>query len=92
VYRVIDTIAYSNDLLRRYPQFTERGEGLLVILDPEEIKEPPAIKGQAVTVQRPDGSVARLIVDDVECPHLAVGLFFKSASKESIPRGTLIDW
>jgi hypothetical protein len=41
MYRVIDTSVYSDAVLRHQPQFAERGTGILAVLDPEEIREPP---------------------------------------------------
>jgi hypothetical protein len=61
-------------------------------LDPEEIREPPAIEGRAITVLKPDGSLAQLIVHKVTLgANSVVGLFFKGASEGAI-RGSLVRW
>ena len=92
-YRVVDTIPFRESWTRHHEEFAGWGEGLLVILDPEQTREAPAIEGRAVTVRRPDGTTAELTV------HLSklggnstVGLFFRGASAGDVPRESLISW
>jgi hypothetical protein len=89
MYRVIDTIVCSNAVL----QVAERGEGVLAILDPEQICEPPAIEGRAIAILKPDGSSAELTVSEVILgANSVVGLFFRGASEQAVTRGSLIRW
>jgi len=92
MYRVIDTIAYTSGWIHRYPERAERGEGLMVILDPEMIKEPPDIRGHVVLIKKPDGHVANLSVTDVEVHHSVVGLFFAGMAQDEIPLDSYVEW
>ena len=93
MYRVVDTIAFNNRWIHHYPRLAERGEGLLVILDPEQIREPPAVEGRTVVVERPDGSTSELTVHSVEAgANSMVGLFFKDVSSDAVTCGSLIRW
>jgi hypothetical protein len=92
MYRVIDTISYNKRWTDRYPHLVERGDGLLAILEPTEINAAPDICGRTVSVHKPNGERLDLIVDFVEAPHAVVGLFFKGASSEDIPRESRICW
>jgi len=92
MYRVVDTISYQEGWTHRYPEAANRGEGLLAILDPNEIREPPDIHGCAVSIHRPDGSVADIIADGSEARHSVVAIFFKGVTSEDIPRGSHLEW
>ncbi len=92
MYQVIDTIDYRNSWIHRYPEWLERGEGVLAILDPNQIEVAPEICGRTVTVYKPDGKIARFVANSSEKPHSMVGIFFKSIFSEEIPRGSKIEW
>ena len=88
----MDTIAHRDSWIHRYPHLAERGEGLLIILDPAEVREAPDIQDRVVNVRKPDGSASQYVVASAETHHSVVGLFFKGVSSEDIPRGSLIEW
>lgn len=92
MYRVIDTITLKNSWTHRYPELAKRGDGLLLILEPEQIKEAPDIEGRTVTVKRPDGSVSSCEVSHTEAHHGVVGIFVKGLALHEIPHGSLIGW
>jgi hypothetical protein len=92
MYRVIDTICYRGSWIHRYPELAERGEGLMAILDPDQISEPPEIGGQTVMVRRPDGGTDELVVTGSEVHHSVVGIFFKDVSSDALPPGSQIMW
>lgn len=91
MYTVIDTIN-CRGWIKRYPQWLEKGEGLLVILDPSQISERPDIPNNRVKILRPDNTTFELTVAEVEVNHNIVALFFKDAFPEKIPRLSTILW
>jgi hypothetical protein len=92
MFRVIDTILFNASWIRRYPEFAERGEGMMAILDPNQIQEAPAIHDRALTIHKPDGSVAQVLAGSSEVHYSAVGIFFPAASSDDIPRGSELEW
>jgi hypothetical protein len=40
-----EAISYWNSWIHRYPKFAKRGEGVMIILEPSQINEPPKLKG-----------------------------------------------
>ena len=92
MYRIVNTINYRNSWIHRHPVFAERGEGVMVILDPNQIKEPPEISGQTVTIYKPDGKIVQFVVGSSEAPHSLVGIFFKDVFSDEIPLGSQVEW
>ena len=92
MYKVIDTISYSNSWIDRYPELAERGEGVLAILEPSQIKLAPDIRGLAVMIHKPNGETSRVVATDSSSHHSVVGIFFKGVSAEEIPRGSELEW
>jgi len=90
--RVIDTIDLSPSWTHRYPELEARGEGVMAVLDPEQIKSAPEIEGRTIVITRPDGSVRQLVATTVEVHHSVVGIFFKGASSDDVPRGAELEW
>ena len=91
-YRVIDTIQFKSSWIHRYQEFEARGEGLMAILDPDQIQVAPEIAGHTVEIWKPDGSISQLVALTAEAPHSVVGVFFKGASSEDIPQGAELQW
>lgn len=92
MYRVIDTIN-CRGWIKRYPPRLEKGEGLLVIPDPAEIRHRPDIPNNTVNILRPDNTTLALIVTEIEVsPTNVVALFFKDSFPEDIPRLSVISW
>jgi hypothetical protein len=92
MYRVIDTISYQSSWIHRYPELAKRGEGVMAILEPNQIGERPEVKGRTVRVHRPDGDISELVATKAEEHHSVVGIFFSGISAEEIPRGSEIEW
>jgi len=92
MYQVVDTITFRNTWTHRYPEFAGRGEGVLAILEPSQISEPPEVEGQAMTVHKPDGAVSRLVAGGSEAHHSVVCIFFGGVSAEDVPRGSQLEW
>lgn len=92
MFKVIDTIDYRNSWIHRYPEWLERGEGVLVILDPNQITQPPDVRGRTVTIHKLGGVVNQLIAYDSEAPHSMVGIFFKNVFSDEIPKGSELEW
>jgi hypothetical protein len=92
MYQVVDTISYRSSWTLRYPDFAERGEGVMAILEPSQIKEPPEIQGRTITIIKPDGNTSQLVATDSEAHHSVVGIFFRGVSAEEIPRGSQLEW
>ena len=92
MYRVINTISYRNSWTHRYPEFAKRGEGLMVLLDPSQITEPPDVQGRTIKIHKPDGQVTQLVAIDSEVHHSVVGLFFSGITEEEIPLGAQLEW
>jgi hypothetical protein len=92
MYRVIDTIHYRDSWTHRYPELAQRGEGVMAILEPSQIKEPPDIQGRTVAIHKPDGNISRFVAADAEVHHSVVGIFFRGISAEEIPLGSQLEW
>jgi hypothetical protein len=92
MFRVIDTILFEAGWIHRYPEFSERGEGVMAILDPNQIQDAPEIRDRAVMIRKPDGSVAQIVAASSEVHHSVVGIFFPAASSDDIPRGSELEW
>jgi len=92
ILRVIDTIEARESWMHRYPDLAAKGEGLLVVLEPEGPKPTASLVGKSVSVRRPDGSATTLVVDRVERGAGDVpGLFFRGLTAADVPRGSTID-
>jgi hypothetical protein len=92
LFRIIDTILFDASWIHRHPELAERGEGVMAILDPDQIKEAPAIRDRMLAIHKPDGSVAQVLAGGSEVHHSAVGIFFPAASSDHIPRGSELEW
>jgi hypothetical protein len=92
MYRVIDTIIYNETSMQRFPDIAWRGEGLLAILDPDQIQELPDISGRPVSILRPDGSWIDLVAASSEVRNSVVAIFFEGASRGDIPPGSQFKW
>jgi hypothetical protein len=94
MYRVIDTIPLKNNWVADlHPVLAELGHGIIVVIDPEQLKSPPDIAGKEITVTRPDGSSIRLVVAQVpDSPGGAVGIFFHGVLPEQVPRNSILAW
>ncbi len=92
MYQVIDIINYRGSWTHRYPELAERGDGVMVILEPSQIKEPPEIQGRTVTIHKPDGNLSQLVATHAEVHHSVVGIFFRGISAVEIPRGSQLEW
>jgi hypothetical protein len=91
-FRLIDTIELREGWTHRYPDLAARGEGVLVVLEPEGPRPDALLAGRSVTVRRPDGSIITPVVDRVERGAGDVpGLFFRGLSAADIPRGSTIE-
>jgi hypothetical protein len=64
--------------------------GLLVVLDPDQIRGPIA-KPDRVRLSKPDGASFTLPVDEVQTHGGVVALFFSSIDKAEVPRGSVIE-
>lgn len=92
MYRVVDTIDHRKSWIHRYPEYMNRGEGVLILLDPNQISDISDISGKTVTVHKPDGNKVRFIVGNSEVRHSKVGIFIKNVFSDEIPRESLIEW
>lgn len=92
MYRVIDTIEHRATWTFRYPELARRGDGVLVVLDPEQINTPPDLAGLEIEITRPNGEVARHVADSAEAPAGVVGVLFKGLDAAQIPRGSTLRW
>jgi hypothetical protein len=89
MWRVTDTITYRAKLLRDYPNLPQK-EGLLAILDPDQVRAPFG-EIDRVIVRKPDASAAVLEVAEVRIGAAGVvGLFFCGIGEMEIPRGSVI--
>jgi hypothetical protein len=89
MYTVIDTITYRSGWLRHHPEMSQQ-EGVLAILDPDQVRAPLPQVGR-VLISRPDGSSVALGVDEIRSgPPGLVGLFFARVDENQIPRGSVI--
>ena len=91
-FRVIDTIQFNSSCLHRFAEFQARFEGVMAVLDPNQIQQVPEIEGRTIMICRPDGSVKQLIAYSAEARSSVVGIFFKGATSEDIPRGAELHW
>jgi hypothetical protein len=92
MYQVMDTITYRSSWTHRYPEFAKRGNGVMALLEPSQINEPPEIQGRTVTIHKPDGSVSQFIAAGSEAHHSIVDIFFSGISADEILPGSLIEW
>jgi hypothetical protein len=92
MYHVIDIIRYRRGWIDRFPDLATRGEGVMAILEPNQISEPPPIQGCIITVHKPNGTTAQLLATTSEVQHAVVGIFFSGISPDAIPRGSFIVW
>lgn len=92
MYQVIDTISFRDSWIHRYPDFAKLGEGVMAILEPSQISEPPEVRGRTLTVRKPNGDLSRLVATDADAHHSVVGIFFGGVSAEEIPRGSHLEW
>lgn len=88
--QVIDTFEHRTSGRVRIPEFD--GDGLVAILDPEQIHSTEQLAGTNVRVQRPDGSLLNRNVTASTVRHGVVALFFSGAGTTDVPRGSLVTW
>ncbi len=92
MYQVIDTIYYQRSWTHRYPHLAKLGDGVMAILEPSQIGEPPDIKGRTITIHQPNGGITHLVAIHAEAHHSVVGIFFEGISAEEIPVGSQLEW
>jgi hypothetical protein len=92
MYKVMDVIDYRSSWTFRYPDFARLGEGVMVLLDPNQITEPPPIKRKTVNIQKPSGDTFQFTAFDTEAHHSIVGIFFKGIFSDEIPIGSQLEW
>lgn len=90
--RVIDRITYCRSWTHRYADFAHHGDGVMAILDPQEIRSVPDLAGKLARIQRPDGSREELPIHHSEVHHGVVGLFFQAIDEARIPRLSVVTW
>ncbi len=90
--RVIDIIEYRRSWTDRYPELAGRGDGLMVILDPQQITHVEDLVGRTIRVTRPDGTELQVDVAAAEVRHGVVGLFLRDVPAADISRGTTVEW
>ncbi len=91
MYRVADTIVFSEAWLRHYPEKRDRyGEGLLVVLDAKDTTKGFKKEAKEAIIAIPGFPAKSLLIDLVEEKSGLVGLFFRGAKEEDIPRGATI--
>ena len=90
--RVIDTIEFKSSWTHRYPEIEARGEGVMAILDPDQIQVAPEVHGRPIKISRPNGSVGNLVATLAEEHHSVVGIFFQGVGSEEVPRGSELEW
>src|SRR6185295_14994523 len=92
MYTVIDIINHRG-WIKRYPDLVQKGEGILVILDPAMIRGRPTIPDNKVKILRPDNTTSELTVTEIQInPANSVGLFFKDIFPEAVPRLSIVSW
>src|SRR5437762_13835605 len=64
-FTVLDTIN-RRGWIKRYPYLLDKGEGLLLILDPAQINSRPDIPNNSVYILRPDNTKIELPVSEIE--------------------------
>ena len=92
-FTVIDTIQLNDAQYRHFPDWKQKygSDGLLVVLDPLEVTEPPVAAGAVITIHRPDGSSMKHCVTVAERPSTAVGLFLSGLKSDDVPRLSYIE-
>jgi hypothetical protein len=90
--RVIDRITYSSTSTHRYPERAQFGDGVMAILDPQEIRSVPDLAGKIARIERPDGGSEELAIHHSEVHHGVVGLFFQRTDEARIPRLSVVTW
>jgi hypothetical protein len=93
--RAIDTITITEALRERIPQPVEipfEGDGLLVILDPQEQSDLSGAVGKSATIVRPDGTTTTWLIAGWAVHHGVPGIFFKSMLAADVPRLSQISW
>ena len=89
MYTVIDRITYSHGWLRHYPEMSQL-EGVMAILDPDQVRGPLPELHRAL-ISRPDGSSVALAVDEIRVNASGViGVFFSGVDESQIPRWSLV--
>jgi hypothetical protein len=92
VFEVIDTIDFRGKSRERFPDWKSLGEGVLAILEPDGPRPRRGLAGRTVTLRRPDGTTAQLVVDAVKFGGGGVpSLFFKDLAPGTIPRGSILE-
>ena len=95
MFAVLEAIDFRDKWMQHYrhkPDFSNREEGVVAVLDPHEIIEPPDIAGRIVKVFRPDGSTIVVTASHVETCNSIIGIFFKGIFSNEIPKGSKIKW
>jgi hypothetical protein len=91
MHRVLDTIQHTNSWIHRYPELHKRGEGLLVILDPNDTANAFEEAARQATVLVSGRAPKVFAIDAVEKNKAGViGLFFRGVQEADIPRGATI--
>lgn len=90
MYRAIDTICYRRSWMKHYPERASEDEGLLLILDPEQVRSP--LEGvNRVAIRLGQGSERLWDVTRVESNGAGVvGLFFRGRQDEVVERGATV--
>ena len=93
MFLVIDTIRLTEEMQQRLAPsgVPPLGNGLLVILDPEQVNTPPMAAGGSVRVHCPDGTVTERRVAAVQARNSVVGVFFADTHQHEIPRLSQIE-
>jgi hypothetical protein len=94
VARAIDTIAITDALRQRVPGLAIpfRGNGVQVILDPDDPTDVSETTGKVATILRPDGSTATWTIAGSEVRHRVPAIFFEGMSAGEVPRLSEITW
>ena len=79
-------------MAERSPAIEIQDEGLLVILEPEQIRSAEELGGKTAVVTIADGQVKEYVIHHSEVHHGVVGVFFKDMKRGEIGRGALIRW
>ena len=89
---VIDRITLNKRWTHRYPQWAKYGEGLMVLLNPEQIDSSHDLAGRTAHITRPDGVAKSLQIHHSEVHNGVVGLFFEGVDESMIPRLSVVTW
>jgi hypothetical protein len=92
--RVIDTIRIDETLRRNVRELLVPfdGDGLQIILDPQQSTDVTGVAGREATVMRPDRSEARYTIAGAEVRHGVAALYFTGLGAQAIPRLSEITW